>query len=137
MWRTAQGAYLVRTNGEERPATPWLRSYLAASAAKTAVRASDSERPERFTLEGAYPNPFNPAATIRFALPETAHVTLTVYDALGREITRLVDRSLGAGRHQAVFEAGARPGGLYLYRLQARTADGARFDRTGRAVLLK
>ena len=93
--------------------------------------------PPDFVLEAAYPNPFNPATTIRFGLPEAAHVTVSVYDALGREAARLVDRPMAAGRHEAVFEAGSRPSGVYLYRVAARGESGRSFVRTGRVLLVR
>lgn len=95
------------------------------------------EVPQDFVLEQAYPNPFNPAATIRFGLPEAAHVTLVVYDALGREAARLVDGPVEAGFHEAVFVAGARPSGVYLYRLEARAGGNHLFARTGSMTLMK
>ena len=73
--------------------------------------------PEVFLLEANYPNPFNPVTTIRFGTPEAAAVTLVVYDLLGREVERLVDGSVAAGRHTVTFEAGDLPSGLYVYRL--------------------
>jgi hypothetical protein len=66
----------------------------------------------------AAPNPFAGSATIRFALAEPAGVTLAVYDALGREVARLVDGPLVAGPHAAVLDARALPSGRYRYRLR-------------------
>ena len=65
-----------------------------------------------------YPNPFNPQTVVEYVLPEAAQVRLVVYDMLGREVTMLVDGRLPAGRHEAVFEAGELPSGLYVYRLE-------------------
>lgn len=136
MWRTAQGAYLVHTDGTERPALVWLRDYLAGTASKSGNVAT-AELPREYTLEAAYPNPFNPATTIRFGLPEAAHVTLTVYDALGRQAAALVDGPTPAGMHEAVFEAGSRPSGVYLYRVEARGESGRSYVRSGRVLLVK
>jgi hypothetical protein len=88
--------------------------------------------PEAVALEAAYPNPFNPQTEIGFALPEASEVRLVVYDLLGREVARLVDGSVAAGRHGVRFEAGHLPSGTYLYRLEA----GA-FVQVRRMVLLK
>ena len=74
--------------------------------------------PESFTLENNYPNPFNPTTAIRFALPEVAHVSLEVYNALGQRVATLVDGSYAAGNHEVQFDAGGLPSGTYLYRLQ-------------------
>ncbi len=76
-----------------------------------------SEVPERFELQGNYPNPFNPQTTIGFSVPESAQVTLTVYDMLGRRVKVLVDGVVSAGRHEARFDATDLPSGAYLYRL--------------------
>jgi hypothetical protein len=75
--------------------------------------------PDGFVLQGNYPNPFNPQTTIRYTLPETAHVRLVVYDVLGREVALLADKTLAAGTHETVFEATGLPSGLYVYRLEA------------------
>ncbi|MEZ4699149.1 MAG: T9SS type A sorting domain-containing protein [Rhodothermales bacterium] len=88
--------------------------------------------PDRTTLESAYPNPFNPTTTLRFGLPEALNVRLAVYDLLGREVERIVDGVLDAGWHEAVFDAGDLPSGLYLVRFETPTA---RFTR--RILLLK
>lgn len=69
-------------------------------------------------LEQNYPNPFNPVTMIDFALPETGHVRLAVYDALGREIAVLADGVSEAGRHTVRFVATGLPTGTYLYRLE-------------------
>jgi len=99
--------------------------------AATAVDEHDS-LPNGFVLHGNYPNPFNPATTIRYAVPQAEQVRLTVYDLLGREVAVLVDRRMAAGEHAVVFEAAGLPSGMYLYRLEA----GA-FSQTRRLVLIK
>lgn len=93
--------------------------------------------PTAFRLDGAYPNPFNPATTLRFDLPQAAEVTLAVYDLLGREVQRLHAGTLAAGAGQQLrFAADGLASGSYLYRLTARFADGVEMQ-TGRFVLLK
>ena len=92
--------------------------------------------PDDYALEAAYPNPFNPQATIRFALPEAAEVRLVVYDVVGREVARLVEGQRSAGYHAARFDGARLASGLYLYRLTARGEAGA-FSKTGRMVLVK
>ena len=77
------------------------------------------EAPKAVTLRGNYPNPFNPQTTIGFTLPSASDVRLVVYDALGREVARLVEGELGAGLHEARFDGGSLASGLYLYRLVA------------------
>ena len=72
-----------------------------------------------FILDQNYPNPFNPSTTIRFSIPHREHVTLKVFDVLGREAATLVDEELNPGEHSLVFDAKGLPSGVYFYRLQA------------------
>lgn len=75
--------------------------------------------PVSFSLSQNYPNPFNPSTTILYSLPEESHVTLKVYDILGREVTTLVDDRMSAGHHDAVFDASGLASGMYIYRIKA------------------
>ncbi len=75
--------------------------------------------PDRFTLHGNYPNPFNPETTIRYELPGAEQVNLRIFDALGREVALLVDGVQNAGRHEVRFEAHNLPSGIYFYRMEA------------------
>ena len=89
--------------------------------------------PDRFELLQNYPNPFNPQTTIAFSLPRTSHVTLQVFDVLGRNVATLVDHeNLAPGTHEAFFDASRLSSGVYYYRLRA---DG--FLRTKQMVLIK
>ena len=85
-----------------------------------------------FQLHQNYPNPFNPATTIHYELPSAGHVSLRVYDLLGREIRTLVDERQNAGDHLVMFNAGSLPSGVYFYRLKAGD-----FVATKRLILLK
>lgn len=78
----------------------------------------ETEAPERFSLFQNYPNPFNPTTTIEFSIGRESHVSLKVFDVLGREVATLVDGRLGAGDHRCVFDAKNLSSGVYMYRLQ-------------------
>lgn len=83
------------------------------------VEGGTPEKPAAYGLVQNHPNPFNPSTEIRYDLPEDVHVTLKVYNVLGRELTTLVDRNESAGSKVVVFNAGGYPSGVYFYRLQA------------------
>lgn len=70
-------------------------------------------------LRSNYPNPFSETTTIRFFLPEAAHATLTIYDTLGREVDRLLDRFLPLGYHEVKWRPFHVTPGVYHYRLEA------------------
>ncbi len=76
------------------------------------------EMPAKPVLGQNSPNPFNPATTISFTLPQQGHVSLEVYSVIGQRVAQLVDGVKPAGQHQVVFEAGDLASGIYLYRLQ-------------------
>lgn len=76
-----------------------------------------------FRLQPNFPNPFNPATTITYAVPQTARVELTIYNTLGQSVRTLVDELQPAGEQTAVWDGknahGATlPSGVYLYRLR-------------------
>ena len=100
-------------------------------AAKT-VASEAAGLPETFALEPAYPNPFNPVTTIRYALPQAERVTLEVFDMLGRRVATLVNEAQKAGRYALRFEAGDLASGVYFYRMRAGS-----FVETHKMVLLK
>lgn len=86
-----------------------------------ATNLPQNEMPLSFSLEQNYPNPFNPATNIRFSLPETAEVSLTIYNIQGQRVATLVSGTLQAGSHQARFDGSALSSGVYLARLQNGT----------------
>jgi hypothetical protein len=95
------------------------------------VHDKSSELPARVMLDQNYPNPFNPVTKIRYQLPRQGHVTLKMYDLLGREVATLVDGELLAGEHEVTFDGRGLATGVYFYRLQA-----GKFVETKRLVLL-
>jgi hypothetical protein len=75
--------------------------------------------PVDFRLAQNYPNPFNPSTTIKYELPKSTVVRLSVFDMLGREVCVLVDERRDAGVHEVKFDGSSLASGVYLYRLQA------------------
>lgn len=72
-----------------------------------------------FELQQNFPNPFNPATTIEFSLPQTEFVTLRIYNIFGQEVSTLVSEGLTAGKYEYDWDAGNIASGVYLYRLEA------------------
>ena len=71
-----------------------------------------------FGLEQNYPNPFNPTTEINYTVAKDGFVSLTVFNALGQEVVKLVDGNVKAGRHQVTFNASRLSSGVYFYRLE-------------------
>lgn len=91
----------------------------------------------RFALEQNVPNPFNPATTIHFTLPENAVVKLVIYDVAGRIVRTLVDEKRRADNYEVTWDGRDMHGdavasGVYFYRISA-----GKHRATRKMVLLK
>jgi hypothetical protein len=94
----------------------WTRLNPVAPTAIDAL--DDLGVPTGFSLAQNYPNPFTEATRIPFDVAETSHVTLEVFDILGRRVFALVDETLSPGRYEAPLAADGLVSGLYLYRVR-------------------
>jgi len=93
----------------------------------------ENELPGNYYLGQNFPNPFNPVSLIQFGLKRNAHVSLTVYDIFGRELTRLVDSEFReANDYKVKFDGTNYSSGIYFYRL---TADN--FAQSKKMLLVK
>jgi subtilisin family serine protease len=88
--------------------------------------------PHSYNLYQNYPNPFNPSTIIKYDLPQTGFVSLKIYDALGREITSLVNNQQEAGVHEIVWNAKDFTSGVYFYKLQS-----GEYTATKKLMLIK
>ncbi len=98
---------------------PWLEQII------TSVDNEGSDvnnLPRKYSLSQNYPNPFNPSTTINYSLPKAGHVTLRVFDILGRKVAELVNSKQNAGNYSVQFsaagEASNLSSGIYLYKLE-------------------
>lgn len=92
----------------------------------------NAEIPSSFNLYQNYPNPFNPSTAIGYQLSVVNHVTLKVYDVLGREVRTLVDEIGKPGRYEVEFDGSKLSSGMYFYRLVAGS-----YVETKKMVLIK
>jgi hypothetical protein len=75
--------------------------------------------PSTFTLNQNYPNPFNPSTNIKFNIPTSGYVNLSVYNLVGEKIGELVNEILPAGKHNFSFDASNLPSGIYIAKLSS------------------
>jgi len=93
--------------------------------------------PDKLTLVGNYPNPFNPETRIVFALPKKQHIQLSIYNLTGELVTTLVSAAYEPGEHQVVWNGRDAAGravssGVYMYRLESENT-----RLNGKMVLMK
>lgn len=93
--------------------------YKTRNSTVTSVSESMEFIPHQFFVHQNYPNPFNGQTTISFTLSKPEHVTVRVYDLLGREQAHLLSREMDAGTHTVPWDAFRQPSGMYFYRVQA------------------
>ncbi|MBU1651647.1 T9SS type A sorting domain-containing protein [bacterium] len=97
------------------------------------------EAPSNYSLEGAFPNPFNPTTAISYQLSALSHVNLSVYDVAGRKVAELVNGYRDAGLHEVTFDATGLASGVYLYKLTHASSSSGQKHATqiGKMMLLK
>ncbi len=74
---------------------------------------------DAFYLAQNYPNPWNPATTIRYGLPHSSFVTLSIYNTLGQQVAQLVHEHQQEGYHEVRLDSDALASGIYFYRMHA------------------
>ncbi|MCL4707421.1 T9SS type A sorting domain-containing protein [bacterium] len=104
---------------------------------QTSIDDTRLAKPQEFVLKQNYPNPFNPATEIRYHLPQTTQVELTIFDIQGRKIRTLVQGLQVAGEKTIVWDGAddhnrGVPSGIYFCRLSA----GA-FQETKKMILMR
>ncbi len=88
--------------------------------------------PKDYKLNQNFPNPFNPSTNIRFGLPKSSFVKLTVYNILGKEVATLVNTRLNPGTFEIHWDASNYASGVYFYKLESEG-----FTQTKRMLLVK
>jgi hypothetical protein len=116
----------------------WKPRTLSApkSAGETIEEAA--EIPSEYSISQNFPNPFNPATTIRFALPAESRVTLEVFNILGERVAELVNDVRPAGTMDVRFDGSNLASGIYIYKFNATSIEnGKHFQKINKMLLLK
>lgn len=79
-----------------------------------------------------FPNPFNPSTLISFNLKENSDVSIKIFNAIGQEMTTLINKYFSAGTHTINFDANNLPAGVYYYQIIA-----GGFTQTKKMIVLK
>jgi hypothetical protein len=100
-------------------AAGWSGVWVVKNDIATSVKENSKNHPTEFELMQNYPNPFNPSTTITYEIPKRTHVTLEIYDVLGRRIATLVNQMQDEGKYKTIWDANKISSGVYFYRLTA------------------
>ena len=112
---------------------------IAGEGSDVATRINDvlSIIPLELSIDGNYPNPFNPATTIRYGLPDPRNIRMTIVNILGEEIIELYNGWQDLGRYEVIWngqnnDGGSLASGIYFVIIN----DGQTF-RCHKVMLLK
>lgn len=92
----------------------WLNNNMIKGT--TGIK-DNAEGINKFELYQNYPNPFNPETVIKFSIPSEGHVSLKIFDLLGREIKTIVNEFLIPGVYVRTFTGNSLSAGIYFYKL--------------------
>ncbi len=133
------GIYYAQYSYDEAPVGLVGNLWLTAPSAiywknptPTEVSESDNGIPKTFALAPVKPNPVSGMATINFALPKEANVSIDVYDATGRIVTNIASGRFSAGYHNVSWNPEHMSSGIYFIRMKADN-----FIKTRRVVVMK
>lgn len=125
------GALLLEASSST-PCDP-ARAGLSANG-----RKETSTKPDAYVLQQNVPNPFNPATTFHYELPEASHVALKIYNVLGQEVITLIDGTQSAGVFNATWNASDKPSGIYFVRMTALDGNSRQvYQEVKKVVLMK
>lgn len=87
---------------------------------------------EKYSISQNYPKPFNAHTKIEFTTPVSAYINLTIYDNLGKEVTKLVNEYLLQRTYRVDWGASGQTAGIYFY-----TFICGEFKETKKMILVK
>jgi hypothetical protein len=88
--------------------------------------------PASFVLNQNYPNPFNPSTNIKFSIPSSGFVNLSVYNLVGEKVGEIVNEILPEGEYNMIFDASNLSSGIYIAKLYAEN-----YNQSIKMTLLK
>lgn len=102
----------------------------------TSIETAHKSIPKIFEISQNFPNPFNPSTTIRYQIPYTSRVTISIYNILGQKLTELVNTIQNPGYYNAVWNAAQVASGIYIYSIQADPVTGQSGFRIAKKMML-
>ncbi len=93
--------------------------------------------PEKYSLSHNYPNPFNSITSFKYEIPTATHVTIAVYNVLGRKVKTLVDERKEPGFYTIYWDGIDDQGknvvsGVYFYHMSTR-----KFNMTHKMIVVR
>ncbi|HID39459.1 MAG TPA: T9SS type A sorting domain-containing protein, partial [Calditrichaeota bacterium] len=109
----------------------WIIDNLEVQPLGTGIHDRETV-PVSFNLYQNFPNPFNPSTTIKFDVPRTTDISITIFDALGRKVATINKKQVTPGSHKIVWNASHLASGVYFYHFKA-----GKYSQTKKLILMK
>lgn len=117
---------------------------LALKKTSSPVKGFLTILPKKYVLHGAYPNPFNPSTTIKYALPYASDISISIYNMSGQKIKDLELLNQSAGTHKAIWDGKTNnsvkaASGIYIVKFKAGSNEATKeiFEKSIKITLLK
>lgn len=107
-------------------------TFKAKRDPATSIFGDNSSLFNQYKLEQNYPNPFNPETIVQYSVPIEDHISLKVYDLLGREVVTLFEGNRKKGKYQEKLNGSNLTSGVYIYRFET-----SNFMDTKKMLLIK
>jgi agmatine/peptidylarginine deiminase len=132
--------YISATTGSGRSASKPLvgsRGPYRFDVVDTTVSSVPGDVPREFSVSQNYPNPFNPGTTLNYSVAVASHVTVAVYDVVGREVELLFRGEQQPGSYSVVWDGRRYSSGVYFFRLRAGAPGAVSYVVTRKGLLVK
>jgi len=124
--------YFWRVNARNSyGASAWSATWMF-TVYPSSIKILTGNDPQTYNLYQNYPNPFNPTTIIKFSIPKSSDVSITIYDIKGSEIERIVKAVLPAGTFEYTWNATNKSSGIYFVRFSSKE-----YSEMKRMVLVK
>jgi hypothetical protein len=129
---------LIESNMDNSLAENWRASKIVGGSpgqmnSVTSIGYKEiDDKPLTFKLYQNYPNPFNPKTIIRYLLPITCNIDLSIYNILGQKVVSLVSEKQNAGNYTVEWDATGFPTGIYFYSIKTD-----KFKSVGKMILMQ
>lgn len=120
-------------NKKVRASTHGNGVYQTDMLSNTISSAEENSFPEKFVLYQNFPNPFNPKTTIKYAIPKTDFVNISLHTILGDKIADLVDEVQQQGIYSINLHSYNLSSGIYFYKMKT----GSGYTSTKKLIIIK
>ncbi|MBN2105635.1 aryl-sulfate sulfotransferase [bacterium] len=127
----------VVLNAGTHAADVYVDNVSLKMSEKSIAEPDKRSRPDSFELYQNFPNPFNPATTVEYAVSEQVNVKIAVYNISGAQVRQLINGDHSPGCYQVTYDGTNSSTGIYLCNMLVTTRQGKSFQKVFKMMLIK